>query len=47
VLPKAVSDWLIVCTDAEMVMVFPALPTPMPAPAEIDIAPEEPFSDWT
>jgi hypothetical protein len=34
-------DWLL----AEMVIVFPALPIPIFAPAEMDKVPEEPFSE--
>lgn len=37
------ADWLL----AEIVMVLAALPMPIFAPAEIDICPDEPLSDWT
>ena len=44
VLPSAVKDWLIVCTDAEIVMVLAPFPIPIPAPAKIDTLEEVPFS---
>jgi hypothetical protein len=43
VFPKAVRDTEEVCTLAEIVTVLAAFPIPIPAPAEIDICPLEPF----
>ena len=44
VLPSAVSDWLIVCTLAEMVMVDALEANPIPAPATSDTELVDPFS---
>jgi hypothetical protein len=47
VLPSAVSEIREVWMEAEIVMVEAAWPIPIPAPAEMDIAPVEPLRDET
>ena len=45
VFPSAVIEIDEVCTEAEMVIVLPACPVPMPAPAEIETLLEVPFNE--